>query len=80
MEQQNENTDIFLWANNTDGIKKELDVEFFLFNKFIFCQYRIDQTWNFTNGVERNGKDFVVKTKLLHNLKLLPQGDNLFLL
>jgi hypothetical protein len=34
MEQQNENTDIFLWANNTDGIKKELDVEFFLFNKF----------------------------------------------
>ncbi len=28
-----EQTDIFLWANNTDGIKKELDVEFFLFNK-----------------------------------------------
>ena len=26
-------TDIFLWANNTDGIKKEMDVEFFLFNK-----------------------------------------------
>lgn len=26
-------TDIFLWANNTDGIKKEIDVEFFLFNK-----------------------------------------------
>ena len=26
-------TDIFLWANNTDGIKKDLDVEFFLFNK-----------------------------------------------
>jgi len=26
-------TDIFLWANNIDGIKKELDVEFFLFNK-----------------------------------------------
>lgn len=25
--------DIFLWANNTDGVKKELDVEFFLFNK-----------------------------------------------
>lgn len=25
--------DIFLWANTTDGIKKELDVEFFLFNK-----------------------------------------------
>lgn len=25
--------DIFLWANNIDGIKKELDVEFFLFNK-----------------------------------------------
>lgn len=28
-----ETTDIFQWANNTDGIKKELDVEFFLFNK-----------------------------------------------
>lgn len=26
-------TDIFQWANNTDGVKKELDVEFFLFNK-----------------------------------------------
>lgn len=30
---RSETTDIFLWANNTDGIKKELDVEFFLFNK-----------------------------------------------
>jgi hypothetical protein len=28
-----ETTDIFLWANNTDGIKSEIDVEFFLFNK-----------------------------------------------
>lgn len=28
-----ETTDIFLWANQTDGIKDELDVEFFLFNK-----------------------------------------------
>lgn len=28
-----ETTDIFLWANNTDGKKNELDVEFFLFNK-----------------------------------------------
>ncbi len=28
-----ETTDIFLWANNIDGIKKELNVEFFLFNK-----------------------------------------------
>ncbi|NTW62295.1 DUF4868 domain-containing protein [Candidatus Saccharibacteria bacterium] len=26
--------DIFLWANNVDGIKKDLDVEFFLFNKY----------------------------------------------
>lgn len=26
-------TDIFLWTNNTDGIKNQLDVEFFLFNK-----------------------------------------------
>ena len=28
-----EPTDIFQWANLTDGIKNELDVEFFLFNK-----------------------------------------------
>ncbi len=28
-----ETTDIFLWANNTDGSKNELDVELFLFNK-----------------------------------------------
>lgn len=28
-----ETTDIFLWANQTDAIKNELDVEFFLFNK-----------------------------------------------
>ncbi len=33
MEKSNEPTDIFLWANNIDGVKKELDVEFFLFNK-----------------------------------------------
>jgi len=28
-----DSTDIFLWANNVDEVKKELDVEFFLFNK-----------------------------------------------
>lgn len=28
-----ETTDIFLWANTTDAIKNDLDVEFFLFNK-----------------------------------------------
>ena len=33
MEKSDQSTDIFLWANNIDGIKKELDVEFFLFNK-----------------------------------------------
>lgn len=33
MEETRETTDIFLWANNIDGVKKELDVEFFLFNK-----------------------------------------------
>ena len=32
-EQQREITDIFHWANQTDSIKNELDVEFFLFNK-----------------------------------------------
>ena len=30
---EDEATDIFLWANNMDGMKKELDVELFLFNK-----------------------------------------------
>ena len=34
MNESTESTDIFLWANNIDSIKKELDVEFFLFNKF----------------------------------------------
>jgi hypothetical protein len=33
MEKNDDKFDIFLWANNIDGIKKELDVEFFLFNK-----------------------------------------------
>jgi hypothetical protein len=33
MEEKTEPTDIFLWANQTDAIKNELDVEFFLFNK-----------------------------------------------
>lgn len=33
MEEEHKVTDIFLWANRTDEIKKELDVEFFLFNK-----------------------------------------------
>ena len=33
MEEKTEPTDIFLWANQTDAIKNELDIEFFLFNK-----------------------------------------------
>ncbi len=33
MDKSAEPTDIFLWANNIDEIKKDLDVEFFLFNK-----------------------------------------------
>ena len=32
-DEKNERTDIFQWANLTDGVKNELDVEFFLFNK-----------------------------------------------
>lgn len=32
-DKKTESTDIFLWANNTDAIKNELDVEFFLFSK-----------------------------------------------
>ncbi|MEI7689918.1 MAG: Kiwa anti-phage protein KwaB-like domain-containing protein [Candidatus Saccharibacteria bacterium] len=33
MEKTDDKFDIFLWANGIDGVKKELDVEFFLFNK-----------------------------------------------
>lgn len=33
MEENQKKTDIFLWANQIDEIKKDLDVEFFLFNK-----------------------------------------------
>ena len=28
-----EQTDIFLWANQTDAVKNDLDIELFLFNK-----------------------------------------------
>lgn len=33
LENNNKMTDIFLWANNIDGIKRDLEVELFLFNK-----------------------------------------------
>lgn len=33
MSETHQPTDIFLWANQTDAIKHELEVEFFLFNK-----------------------------------------------
>jgi len=33
VEEKTEPTDIFLWANQTDAIKNELDIELFLFNK-----------------------------------------------
>lgn len=33
MDKAPETTDIFLWANNTDGVKNDLEVELFLFNK-----------------------------------------------
>jgi len=33
MEQTPEPTDIFLWANEADGVKNDLDIELFLFNK-----------------------------------------------
>lgn len=32
-EQKNDTIDIFHWANQTDGVKQDLGVEFFLFNK-----------------------------------------------
>lgn len=40
-EQERQPTDIFLWANNTDGIKDQLQVELFLFNKN-FTPYSIN--------------------------------------
>ncbi len=33
MDETPDTTDIFLWTNNIDSIKKDLDIEFFLFNK-----------------------------------------------
>lgn len=33
MEEEKKTTDIFWWANNTDGIKDQLDIELFLFTK-----------------------------------------------
>ncbi|MDB5165433.1 MAG: hypothetical protein JWM00_323 [Candidatus Saccharibacteria bacterium] len=33
MDEKTEPTDIFLWANQTDAVKNELDAELFLFNK-----------------------------------------------
>jgi hypothetical protein len=47
MESAEEATDIFLWANQTDGLKNELDVEFFLFNKN-YTPY----TTNFLNNLD----------------------------
>lgn len=38
---QTETTDIFLWANQTDAVKNDLAVEFFLFNKN-YTPYTID--------------------------------------
>lgn len=40
MEEKPDTTDIFLWANNTDRIKADLDVELFLFNKN-YTPYRV---------------------------------------
>lgn len=40
-EEKRQTTDIFLWANNTDGIKDQLNVELFLFNKN-FTPYSIN--------------------------------------
>ena len=35
---EREPADIFLWANNADAYKNELDVEIFLFNKNLIAQ------------------------------------------
>lgn len=53
MEETTTPTDIFLWANNTDESKKELDVEFFLFNK------------NYTPYTTKFGADLNVQIKPL---------------
>jgi hypothetical protein len=44
-----EKTDIFLWANNTDAHKRDLEVELFLFNKN-FTPYSTD--WDSNLGVQ----------------------------
>jgi hypothetical protein len=33
-EDKQENTDIFLWANRTDSVKNDIDIELFLFNRY----------------------------------------------
>ncbi|MGV9002367.1 MAG: hypothetical protein ACOH18_05445 [Candidatus Saccharimonadaceae bacterium] len=47
---EHETPDIFQWANHTDAIKRELDVEFFLFNKN-YTPYHIDFSQTVGNQV-----------------------------
>lgn len=46
-DESQQRTDIFHWANTTDAIKNDLDVEFFLFNKN-YTPYSIDFTSDLT--------------------------------
>ena len=50
-ETQPESTDIFLWANRTDGKKDQLDVEFFLFNKN-YTPYTTNFLTNLNNQIK----------------------------
>ncbi len=42
MENERETTDIFLWANQTDARKNDLQVELFLFNKKLYAVFYAD--------------------------------------
>lgn len=50
MSETPETTDIFLWANKTDAVKNDLDVEFFLFNKN-YTPYTTTLSANLSNQI-----------------------------
>jgi hypothetical protein len=62
-EQTREPTDIFHWANSTDAIKNELDIEFFLFNR------------NYTPYTTSLGKDLDAQIKPLFLFDLMSQVE-----
>lgn len=62
-EQTREPTDIFHWANSTDAVKNELDVEFFLFNR------------NYTPYTTSLGNDLDAQIKPLFLFDLMSQVE-----